>query len=177
MTSPFLAEIRMFAGNFAPRGNAFCDGAIMPVQQNTALFSLLGTSFGGNGTSNFALPNFQSNVPVGTGNGPGLTPRVLGEAGGSASVTVLQNEMPLHPHGLQAIGGRGVQSSPAPVQNAELCTSAGGTAYAPYAAGSTTPLALQTTTLIGGSQPHNNMMPSLALTFIIATSGVYPPRN
>ncbi len=177
MTSPFVAEIRMFAGNFAPTGNAFCDGQLIPVQQNTALFSLLGVSFGGNGTTNFGLPNFQSHVPVGTGNGPGLTPRVIGEAAGSASVNLQQSEMPIHPHGLQAIGGRSIQAKPAPVQNAELCASAGGTAYAPYAAGSTAPLAPQTTTLIGGSQPHNNMMPSLALNFIIAMSGVYPSRN
>ncbi len=176
MTQPFLGEIRMFAGSFAPRGNAFCDGAIMAVQQNAALFSLLGTSFGGNGTTNFGLPNLQSSIPIGTGNGPSLTPRVIGESGGLPTVTLLSQEMPIHPHSLNGASGRAITPSLAPVSGAALTGGSGGSPYAPLAAGA---VQLSSTTLAtqGGTQPHNNVMPSLPITFIIALSGVFPARN
>lgn len=178
MTQPFLGEIRMFAGSFAPMGNAFCDGAIMAVQQNTALFSLLGTAFGGNGTTNFGLPNLQSSIPIGTGNGSALTPRVIGEKGGSATVTLLQPEMPMHAHQLMGASGRQVQASLAPVAGAAFAAGNGGTPYAPLVPGlGAVQLSPTTLTPQGGTQPHNNIMPSLSITFIIALSGVFPARN
>ena len=178
MTQPFLGEIRMFAGNFAPKGNAFCDGAILAIQQNAALFSLLGTSFGGNGTSNFALPNLQSSIPIGTGTGPGLSPRVIGESGGSPTVTLLPSEMPIHPHVMNAGGGRGAITASIPVAGAAFTASKGGSAYTPYTAGNNAVLLAPNTLLPqGSSQPHNNIMPSLSVTFIIALSGVFPARN
>ncbi|QBB71917.1 phage tail protein [Pseudolysobacter antarcticus] len=176
MTSPFLAEIRMFAGSFAPSRNAFCDGALLPIQQYSALFSLIGVSFGGNGTSNFGLPNLQGSIPIGTGAGPGLSPRVIGESGGSAGVTLLQNQMPQHNHVMNSISPRAAVGVSAPVTGAAFTKSGNGNAYAPYA---TTPptVALAPLPMQGGSLPHNNVMPSLPITFIIALQGVFPQRN
>ncbi len=178
MSEQFLGEIKMFAGNFAWNGYAFCNGAIMPLAQNAALFSLLGTSFGGNGTSTFGLPNLQSSIPIGTGNGPGLSPRVIGETGGSASVTLLQSEMPMHPHAMNAGGGRGAITAQAPVPGAAFTASKSGSAYTPYVAGNGA-VQLAPTTLLpqGGTQPHNNIMPSLSVSFIIALNGLFPARN
>jgi len=107
MTQPFVAEVKMFGGNFAPRGWAFCNGQIMPIQQNTALFSLIGTFYGGNGTSNFGLPNMQGNVPLGQGQGPGLSLYNIGETGGTSNVTLLSSEVPPHTHTMQGFAGRG----------------------------------------------------------------------
>jgi len=168
----------MFAGNFAPKGNAFCDGAILPLSQYSALFSLLGTSFGGNGTSNFALPNLQSSIPIGTGTGVGLTPHVIGDTGGLPNVTLLQSEMPMHPHVMNAGGGRGAITASVPVAGAAFSASKAGNAYTPYTAGNNAVLLAPNTLLPQGSnQPHNNIMPSLSVTFIIALSGVFPARN
>src|SRR5690242_1359485 len=112
MSDPFVAEIRIFTGNFAPRGWALCDGQLMSISQNTALFSLLGTTYGGNGTSNFALPNLQGCAPMQAGQGPGLSLRDLGETGGDQAVTLLQTEMPMHPHTAQAAAAAGASGDP-----------------------------------------------------------------
>jgi microcystin-dependent protein len=175
MTLPFVAEVKIFAGNFAPRGWALCNGQILPIQQNTALFSLIGTFYGGNGTSNFGLPNLQGNVPLGQGQGPGLSPYVIGETSGTANVTLLTSEVPTHTHTMQGFAGRGGTPAKVPEANSSLTTSQGGSLYA--AAGSAAPLDPTMVSQAGGSQPHNNMMPYLALTFIIALVGVFPPRN
>ncbi len=175
MSSPFLAEIRIFAVNFAPKGWAFCDGQLLPLSQNTALFSLLGTTYGGDGKSNFALPNFQGMAPMQQGQGPGLSMRDLGEQSGEEALTLLESEMPAHTHGAQGVSGAGGQS-PAP---GTTWADANQRGVSQYAASGTSnvamsPLALSSS---GGSQPHNNMMPYLMLNFCIALQGVYPARN
>jgi microcystin-dependent protein len=176
---PFLAEIRVFPFNFAPKGWAFCDGQILPISQNTALFSLLGTTYGGDGKSNFALPNLQGNAPMHPGQGPGLSLHVLGEAAGTSDVTLLQSEMPAHAHGT-LLGSTGSdQTSPAGNAWGSGQKLGGSKVYAPKDANPAnnvqmSPLALSPT---GGSQPHNNMQPYLALNFCIALQGVFPPRT
>jgi microcystin-dependent protein len=175
VSDPFLAEIRIFAGNFAPTGWAFCDGQLLAISQNTALFSLLGTTYGGDGRTTFALPNLAGSAPLQPGQGPGLSPRALGETGGSASVTLINSEMPAHTHAAKATGAVGDQISPAGMVPAIPGISRGATAYT-TAAGNTnlSPFALDT---VGTDQPHNNMPPYLTLTFIIALQGIYPARN
>lgn len=172
MSQPFLGEVKIFAGNFAPRGFAFCNGQILPISQNTALFSLLGTNYGGNGTSNFALPNLQGQMPMHAGQGPGLTSRSVGEQGGEASVALLASQMPVHTHGLNASEGTGTTASPGP--GVALAATAGMAVYrAPSNLGAMgAPLAGA-----GGNQPHENRQPYLALTFIIAMQGIFPARN
>jgi len=169
---PFVAEIRIFPFNFAPKGWAFCDGQILPLSQNTALFSLLGTMYGGDGKSNFALPDLQGNVPMHPGQGPGLSLHDLGETGGSDTVTLLQSEMPAHSHTLNASNSDSNDQSPVN----ELL--AGGLSVVPYATpGPVVQMAANTIGVAGGSQPHNNLMPYLTLNFCIALQGVYPPRT
>ena len=176
MASPFLGEIRMFAGNFAPRNWALCNGQILPISQNTALFSIIGTYYGGNGTSNFALPNLQGMAPLGVGNGNGLTPRTLGETAGEASVTLLPNEMPSHTHGVNASSSVGNQVEPT---NGVWSVAGAGRGEKMYAASQGTGAAMssQAISSMGGSQPHNNLPPYLTLNFIIALNGVFPSRN
>jgi microcystin-dependent protein len=176
MTAPFVAEIRMFAGNFAPRGYAFCSGQILPISQNTALFSLLGTTYGGNGTTNFALPNLQGRAPMHSGNGPGLTPRVLGEVGGENSVTLLSTEMPSHTHSISGAVIANSNPGETPASNTLFTNSAPNQLYGAVL-GTAVNLAPQSITLTGGSQPHNNTQPYLAITFIIALQGIFPARN
>ena len=172
MTSPFVAEIRIFAGNFAPTGWATCDGQLFPISQNTALFSLLGTTYGGNGKTSFGLPNFEGSAPMGQGQGPGLTDRVLGEIGGEQTVSLLQSEIPAHTHMLNAQAGAPDGDRPLPA------TALGAFAQTIYGSGPNVNLApLTTTTPVGGNLPHNNMQPYLALTFIIALQGIFPPRS
>lgn len=176
MSNPFLAEIRIFTAGFAPKGWAQCDGQLMPISQNTALFSLLGTTYGGNGTSNFALPNLQGCVPMQAGQGPGLTLRDLGETAGEQTVTLLQTEMPAHSHGALGDSGSGTAS---PVGNAWASGAklGGGNIYTPSVPANNVqmnPLALS---IAGGDQPHNNMPPFLGLMFIIALQGVFPARS
>jgi microcystin-dependent protein len=175
MSNPFLAEIRIFAGNFAPTGWATCDGQLMPISQNTALFSLLGTTYGGNGTSNFALPNLQGCAPMQAGQGPGLSLRDLGETAGEQTVTLLRSEMPAHTHQALAAGDT-TQSTPA--GNAWGTGQKGfGNVYAvsnPQTNVAMNPLG---TSVAGGNLPHNNMPPFLGLTFIIALQGVFPARG
>jgi microcystin-dependent protein len=174
VANPFVAEIRIFAGNFAPNGWALCDGQLMPISQNTALFSLLGTTYGGDGKSNFALPNLQGCSPMEAGQGAGLSLRDLGETGGEQTVTLLQTEMTAHNHPLQAYVGRGTDVY-TPQPNSSLTSSQGNAAYAPSASPAVqmNPFILSIT---GGNLPHNNLMPSRGLTFIIALQGVFPAR-
>jgi len=172
---PFVAEIRILPFNFAPKGWAFCNGQIMPISQNTALFSLLGTTYGGDGKSNFALPDLQGRAPMHQGQGPGLSLQDLGESSGSETVTLLQSEMPAHNHLIQVKSTPPPASGGAPGPAAVFGRSNGGTAYTAAAnLGAMDPQAIAPT---GGAQPHNNMMPYLTLNFSIALQGVYPPRN
>jgi microcystin-dependent protein len=174
MSNQFVAEIRIFAGNFAPTGWALCNGQLMPISQNTALFSLLGTTYGGDGKSTFALPDLQGSAPMQQGQGPGLSLRVLGEVGGEQNVTLLQTEMPAHGHGVQAAAGTGLAD---PTNNVWASGAKGfGSVYSP-SSGSNTPMSPAATSITGGNLPHNNMMPYLCLTFIIALQGVFPPRT
>lgn len=172
MSDPFVAEIRMFAGNFAPTGWATCDGQLLPISQNTALFSLLGTFYGGNGQSTFALPDLQNSAPMFWGDGAGLSQYSLGQQGGSEFVTLLQTEMPLHTHTAVAKTSLGNSQTPADQTWAGSNTAKQYVNTAPNAAMS--PLALAPA---GGSLPHNNMAPFLTVTFIIAMQGVFPPRT
>jgi len=172
MADPFVAEIRIFPFNFAPKGWAFCDGQILPLSQNTALFSLLGTTYGGNGQSNFALPNLQGSAPMHPSQGPGLSLHDLGETGGSETETLIESEMPFHSHGVSVSTSDGTSQSPAGERLAS------GIGIAHYAApNNLTQLSPQVIPPVGGSQPHNNMQPFLTLNFCIALQGVYPPRT
>ena len=176
MANPFVAEIRIFVGNFAPKGWALCDGQLMPISQNTALFSLLGTTYGGDGKSNFALPNMQGSAPMQAGQGPGLSLRDLGETSGEQTVTLLQTEMPVHSHGVQAAGAGGLPSPAANAWASGLKGHPGSYAVAPPV-GSGAQMNPFGTSISGGNLPHNNMPPFLGLTFIIALQGVYPARS
>ncbi len=171
MSDQFVAEIRIFPFNFPPTGWAFCDGQILPISQNTALFSLLGTTYGGNGTSNFSLPDMQGNAPMQQGQGQGLSLRDLGEMSGTPNVTLLQTEMPIHNHGAGVSQADGIDQTPA---NSQLATGVGIGQYAPP--GAMTQLANNVLAPYGGSLPHNNMQPYLTLNFCIALQGIFPAR-
>jgi microcystin-dependent protein len=174
MADPFVAEMRIFPFNFAPKGWAFCDGQILPLSQNTALFSLLGTTYGGDGKSNFALPNMQGNAPMHPGQGPGLSLHDLGETGGSETVNLLESEMPAHSHQVLAQINPANLAAPSPVRS--LARTSPGTAYTPSVTG-LVPMAPQALAPAGGDQPHNNLQPYLTLNFCIALQGVFPPRT
>jgi microcystin-dependent protein len=173
MSDPYVAEIRIFAGNFPPLGWAFCNGQLMPISQNTALFSLLGTTYGGNGQTNFALPDLRMRAPVHPGQGPGLSERLLGETGGEATHTLLASEMPAHSHALQASSGAATTT----IANGNMLATVNApnppyhepTMMADMGPGELSPA--------GGSAPHQNMQPYLALSFIIALQGIFPPRS
>lgn len=174
MADPFVAEIRIFPFNFAPKGWAWCDGQILPLSQNTALFSLLGTTYGGNGQSNFALPDLQGRAAMHPGQGPGLSLHDLGESNGADTVTLLQTEIPVHNHTMQVSDIAGNSTSPA---NNVMAIGAKGTPiYAPISGASTT-LGLNTVNPTGGNLPHNNMQPYLTMYFAIALQGVFPPHT
>lgn len=172
MADPFVAEIRIFPFNFAPKGWAFCDGQLLPLSQNTALFSLLGTTYGGDGKSTFALPDLQGRAPMHPGQGPGLSLHDLGETGGSETVTLLESEMPAHSHGVNASLSDAIERIP----TGQLFAT--GIAIGQYAApGALVQLNPNATTPAGGDQPHNNMQPYLTFNFNIALQGVFPPRG
>jgi microcystin-dependent protein len=173
MADPFVAEIRIFAFNFAPKGWAFCDGQLLPISQNTALFSLLGTTYGGDGKSNFALPDMQGNAPMHPGQGPSLSLHDLGETGGSETVTLLQSEIPAHSHNVMANTAPADTNAPGPTF--VLAQSTGTNAYSSQASNAI--LSFNTLVPAGGDQPHNNMQPYLTLNFCIAMQGVFPPRG
>ncbi len=175
MADPFVAEIRIFPFNFAPRGWAFCDGQLLPLSQNTALFSLLGTTYGGNGQNNFALPNLQGRMAMAPGQGPGLSLRDLGESDGSAAVTLMPAEVPAHSHQLMATASA-TSASPAGKAMSPALT-ATNTAVPAYKNGSNRVAMAPAAVAPVGGQPHNNMPPYLALNFCIALQGVYPPRS
>lgn len=171
MSTPFIGDIRMFAGNFAPRGWLFCNGQLLPINQNQALFALLGTTYGGNGTTTFQLPNLQGRVPVDDGNGAGLPPVALGQAGGAENVTLTVAQMPVHTHQLNALSSAGTQAGPgggvwASASPGRYSAGAPNVQMNPAAVG-----------LAGSSQPHSNMIPYLAVSFIIALQGIFPSRN
>ena len=173
MVDPFVAEIRMFGFNFPPLGWAFCNGQLMPISQNTALFSLLGTMYGGDGKSTFALPNLQDSAPMHLGQGSGLSQRFEGEQSGSQTVSLLESEMPAHTHAANATAGFANSNDPA---NTALARPfGGGNLYG--AAASLTTMAFESLTPAGGDLPHNNMQPSLVVEFCIALQGVFPPRS
>lgn len=171
MSQPFIAEIRMFGGNFPPRGWAFCNGQLLSIAQHTAVFAILGTTFGGNGQTTFGLPDLRGRVPVGIGQGPGLSNRVAGETFGTESVALTQAQMPTHSHAqlasTAAVSGA-VGPSGAPGATTVNLYGSGQPSVA-MAAGAVQPS--------GGGQPHNNMAPSLAVNFIIALEGIFPSRN
>lgn len=172
MADPFVAEIRIFPFNFPPKGWAWCDGQLMPLSQNTALFSLLGTTYGGNGKSNFALPDLQGRAPMHPGQGPGLSLHDLGETGGSDTVTLLESEMPSHAHTLRASNTLG--DTPVPAGNT-LARYAN--AYQQDSTNNLVSMSDQSMPPSGGDQPHNNLQPYLTFYFCIALQGVFPPRT
>ena len=170
MSEPFIAEIRMFAGNFAPRGWSFCDGQLLAISSNPSLFSILGTTYGGDGRTTFGLPDLRGRAPMHAGNGAGLSPHRLGERAGAETVTLNLSQLPAHTHQMNAVNAAGNTDVP---DNNSLAQSG-------FQADSTTNLvnmnaAAITTT--GGGQGHDNMAPSLGINFIIAVTGIYPPRN
>ena len=169
MSNPFVGEIRLVAFNFAPVGWALCNGQLMPISQNTALFSLLGTFYGGNGTSNFALPNLQGTTPINQGQGAGLSNRLLGESGGESTVTLLTSEIPPHTHGLIASATPGTTPQPS-----------GGSWAEPrgrvYGTGTGVVMNAGALAVVGG-QPHNNLAPYLTMNYVIALQGVFPARS
>jgi microcystin-dependent protein len=173
MADPFVAEIRIFPFNFAPKGWAWCDGQLLPLSQNTALFSLLGTTYGGNGKSNFALPDLQGRAPMHPGQGPGLSLHDLGETGGSETVSLLESEIPSHSHALTAWSQDPADrfnptgSSPSRSNNGQAWS----------AAANLTSMSPSAIAPAGGDQPHNNLQPYLTFYFCIALQGVFPPRT
>src|SRR6266545_3110394 len=177
MSEPFIGEIIMFAGNFAPRGWAFCSGQILPIAQNTALFSILGTTFGGNGQTNFALPDLRGRVPIHPGQGPGLSNYGLGQTCGEETHTLITSDMPAHNHAAQASGVAAGGNSGSPGGNTWASSSNRDGIYNNAAPDS--PMATNNITvgITGGSQPHNNLQPYLGINFIIALEGIFPSRN
>ena len=180
-SAQYIGQIVLFAGNFAPTGWAFCDGSILPILQNQALYSILGTTYGGNGTSTFALPDLRGKVPVGQGQGPTLSKYNLGQSGGVASVNLSVTEMPAHTHVMNNLPincDNTTATSNSPVDAVPAIITNGTKSY------STTKNALMHTSVgnvgilpAGGSQPHNNIKPTIAINYIIALQGLYPPRN
>ncbi|HKF49543.1 MAG TPA: tail fiber protein [Terracidiphilus sp.] len=178
MSNPFVAEIRVYPFNFPPKGWAFCDGQVLPLSQNTALFSLLGTTYGGDGKSNFALPNMQGNASMHPGQGPGLSLHDLGETGGSDTVSLLESEIPSHTHQAKASVAFEDKNT---AQGSSLAKTKAGTGEAGniYNTATSGLVNLNDNCIApaGGDQPHNNMMPYLVLNWCIALQGVYPPRT
>lgn len=183
MTAPFIGEIRPFGFNFAPRNYMFAAGQLLSIAQHTALFSILGTTYGGNGTTNFALPNLCGRVPLSQGSGPGLAPYVLGEQGGSETVTLLSTEVPSHTHAMGSINDPNSDANFSDVPVAGYSVSrylwhTGSSAFA-WTKATTGPTTLHpnTVSLVGGNQPHNNLQPFLVINWCIAINGIFPTRN
>jgi microcystin-dependent protein len=175
VSEAFIGEIRIFAGNFAPRGYAFCSGQLLSIAQNAALFSLLGTTYGGDGQVTFALPDQRGRVPIHRGQGPGLSAHVIGEAGGVESVTLGAAQMPLHSHVLTASTATALATAEPP---GSVTARANAQIYAPLpASGVVLPLAPQAVASAGGSQPHSNLAPFQCVSFVICLEGIYPTRN
>lgn len=174
MSEPFTAEIRIFAGNFAPRGWAFCNGQLLPVSQNTALFSLIGTTYGGDGRTTTALPNLQGRVPMHPGRGPGLTSRRLGQRGGSEMISLTEAQMPNHTH--QARGADEPANERTPGTTTEPARPLG-RGFLMYSTSTANQVSMRSTQNTGGSQPHNNLQPFIVMNFIIALVGLYPSRS
>jgi microcystin-dependent protein len=172
MTQPYVGEIRMFGGNFAPYGWAFCDGSLISIADNSVLFTLIGTTYGGDGTSTFGLPNLLSRMPIHAGLGSTQTSYVLGQVGGLEEVTLKTNQIPSHTHTLTASGNNA--SANVPTSNL-LATTASGNPYTAAAAG----IAMNAASVaqVGSSMPHDNMMPFLCVSFIISLFGIYPPQS
>ena len=171
MSVPFVGEIRIFGGNFAPAGWAFCDGALMPISENETLFQLIGTTYGGDGQNTFAVPDLRGRLPMHMGTGPGLSTRQIGESGGAETVTLTAQQIPIHTHAPQADSNSGNQTTP---QNG-IWAAVPASRYS-----SSAPNLAMNNTLIGsagGSQPHENLMPYLAISFIISLFGVFPTPN
>jgi microcystin-dependent protein len=175
MADPFVAEIRIFPFSFAPKGWAWCNGQLLPLSQNTALFSLVGTYYGGDGKSNFALPDLQDNAPMHPGQGPGLSLYDLGEMSGAPNHTLLQTEIPIHTHTLNATDPQDAGNLQVGSPMRALAASGNGNAYNPPSP--PVQMAFQASTPNGGDQPHNNMMPFMTYNFNIALQGVFPPRT
>ena len=170
MATPFIGEIKLFGGNFQPRGFAFCDGRLLPISEYSALFALIGTTYGGNGQTTFALPDLRGRIPINQGAGPGLSTYVIGQSFGSESVTLNPNQMPAHNH-IALCNSTPGAASPA---NGFWAATTGVTGYGTPANATMNP---QSLTVAGGSQPHENRMPLLALNYIIALEGIFPSRN
>jgi microcystin-dependent protein len=170
---PFIGEIQLFAGTFAPKGWALCNGQLLPIAQNTALYSILGVQYGGDGKTTFALPNLQARAPLGQGQGPGLSGKVLGQMGGASTVTLSVNEMPNHSHLPNTQSVEGV-ADPTNAIWGKTTGARGGSAYGPKVDLPMNPAAIQST---GNSQPHTNMQPYVGINYIIALTGVFPPRG
>lgn len=173
MSNPFLGEIRMFAGNFAPRSFSFCNGQLLAISQNDALYALLGTTYGGDGQVTFGLPDLRSRIPIGLGQGPGLSNRTIGQQIGTETVTLIPSNMPAHSHQVACASGSGTSTSPQSTFWAAN-TNAG---LPQYSASSSAVMNPASVTIAGGNQPHDNLMPILALNYIIALEGVFPSRN
>ena len=173
---PYLGEIRIVGFNFAPRGWAMCNGQLLQISQNTALFSLLGTTYGGDGRTTFALPNFQDTAPMNFGSAPGLTPRALGDRGGSPTVTLINTELPAHTHSVNASGNAASSNNPTDALWAATGGPRGGVPVYSTDGGSPALMNIGAVTPQGQSQPHNNLQPYLTLNFVIALQWVYPTR-
>jgi microcystin-dependent protein len=173
VADPFVAEIRIFPFTFAPKGWAFCNGQLLPISQNTALFALLGTVYGGDGKSTFALPDLEGSSAMHPGQGQGLSLRDLGQIGGADSVTLLQSEMPAHSHTANAVGV--VSTTAAPSNQTAIARSVNGSAFT-AGGGALQQLAIEALPIAGGSLPHNNLQPYLTLNYCIALQGVFPAR-
>jgi microcystin-dependent protein len=178
MSDQFVAEIRIFPFNFAPVGWAFCNGQLLPISQNTALFSLLGTNYGGDGRSTFGLPNLQGTAAMNPDQGPGLTDHFIGETGGSTTITLLSSEMPAHSHNINCVDGGRIAGQIGQTSGVILAKSSGSPPNAYVSSGTQNQqLAQSALSVVGGSQPHNNLMPYLTLNFCIAMQGIFPPRS
>lgn len=175
MSEPFIAEIRIFAGNFAPRSWAFCDGQLLPISNNTALFSLIGTTYGGDGRTTMALPNLEGRAPMQPGRGPGLTARRLGEKVGTETVTLTEAQIPSHAHTARAVTT--ASDTNVPSNTTALGRSSLGQGYQNNVTANLVDMASQTLSTTGGSQAHDNIQPYLTLNFIIALQGLYPSRS